>query len=442
MTIQTDPNSPAIKQVKGLLSKFPTVGLLESALIGRLQQAGIDYQNDIRPLLGNPLAFGDISPSISRFGHDFLLAWVTKDAGKLSALLAKVKQLTSAGSHDGAKLYHSSSLSVAVDGPTVLLAQTQDVVVAALDRHAQNQGIAAGQYAAERAGLDSGAFIHIYGDLVPALSTATTATARQIPWVAAIRSYGASISASGTGLTFNVLLNTSGTQLTAAQLPISTGTAGPGLINGLPIQFGVLDPQQIVKFALSAVQAASPSTYAKFLSEENTIRRKAGIDISGLLGQLTGALYVNSDTHTTYARVGLADPSQVTALLTKVSAAAHANRSGTLKPVAPSIYQLASKGHNVLLGVIGNEFVVGVPPKGTTMTPQTLHSYAATPSTPLPGASGAVAFRVSLSQLLPLVLKSVPSTTAQQVLGLLGDLTGSMTATPAALTELSSIAIK
>src|SRR5690349_8883829 len=77
LTIQTDPNSPAIKQVKGLLSKFPTVGVLESALIGRLQQAGINYQNDVRPLLGNPLAFGDISPSISSFGQNYLVAWVT-----------------------------------------------------------------------------------------------------------------------------------------------------------------------------------------------------------------------------------------------------------------------------------------------------------------------------------------------------------------------------
>jgi hypothetical protein len=72
-----------------------------------------------------------------------------------------------------------------------------------------------------------------------------------------------------------------------------------------------------------------------------------------------------------------------------------------------------------------------------------LRSFAAAAGEPASSASGSVAFRISLSQLVALASKrATQSATTRQLLSLLGDLTGSMSATPAALTGRATLAFK
>ena len=51
MTVATDPGSAAVKQGQGLVGQFPEGSLGEAALVSKLQQIGINYDADIRPLL-------------------------------------------------------------------------------------------------------------------------------------------------------------------------------------------------------------------------------------------------------------------------------------------------------------------------------------------------------------------------------------------------------
>jgi hypothetical protein len=53
-----------------------------------------------------------------------------------------------------------------------------------------------------------------------------------------------------------------------------------------------------------------------------------------------------------------------------------------------------------------------------------------------------MAFRAALLDLLHITLKRAPSPTAPQLLGLLGDLTGSMSATPSGRSGTASLALK
>src|SRR2546421_6644940 len=87
MSIATDPNSAAIKNTEALIGHFPLATFGESALMAKLQQLGINYQSDIRPLFGNPIMFGVTGESFSSHsvGSAFLAVWQTKDAGKLTS---------------------------------------------------------------------------------------------------------------------------------------------------------------------------------------------------------------------------------------------------------------------------------------------------------------------------------------------------------------------
>jgi hypothetical protein len=90
MSLQTDPNSSAIQSMQSLLHRFPAVAFGEAALTGKLEQIGINYSTDIRPLFGNPAVIGVTSPSPTGARTSFLVAWVTKDADTLGKLIKKL----------------------------------------------------------------------------------------------------------------------------------------------------------------------------------------------------------------------------------------------------------------------------------------------------------------------------------------------------------------
>ena len=445
ITFQTGPNSEIGSAIKTLQNRFPVLGLAKAAALQKLQQQGINYASDIKPLLGNPIAFGTNAMTASTFAQHFLVVWVTHDAGKVGVLLHKLHGLRSDGTHGAAKLYAmGSGGELAVDGATLVLSRVRDDVIAGLDRHAHGQGLTAAQHSADVQGLDGNAAMQVFGDLQSTLAGASAAKARRDPWVAALRSYGVSLSTTGSGLTFGFRLNTDASALTAAQIPIASGATSPALVSGLPIQVGIRNPAQIVNFVLSAVQSTSAHGYASFLRQEASVRRRTGVDLKQFLGELSGDMVIDSDTHTTLIRAGVTSPTSVAGTLSKLASAPGGVGGGkSLKRVAPDAYAYVAGHRRALIGVVGSDLVIAVPPKGGTVQPSVLHSFAAAAAAAAPAASGSVAFRVSLSQVLALAAKkATQSATARQFLSLLGDLTGSMSATPAALSGSATLAFK
>lgn len=225
----------------------------------RLQQLGINYQSDVRPLFGNAVMIGAPQSSISgASSNNFLIVWVTKDAGKLSALVKKLG-VHSVGTHDGATLYQSGGVStLAIDGATLVFAPSSDIVTGALDRHAHGGGFSFADFSRDLAGLSQSALIEAFGELTGVLSTPRAAKARSVPWVGAIRGYGAAISATPSGLTFQYRVDTSGGSLSPSQLPIASGSSAPSFAGAMPITVALNDPAQVFSFAEAAEQSASP----------------------------------------------------------------------------------------------------------------------------------------------------------------------------------------
>jgi outer membrane murein-binding lipoprotein Lpp len=440
LTFATDPKSTGITNARALQQRFPQAGLLESALFARVGQLGIDYNKQIKPLYGNPIAVGLLSAQSYGSQSPFLAAWVTKDESALNALVKKLGSgLQSAGTHDGAKLYTLGGGTLAIDGPTLLIARSSQDVMAALDRHKAAQGVSAEQYAKLTAGLPSGALMHMFGDLTQALSTAKTAPARKIPWIAAIKGYGASVDFSPSGLTIQFHVDTTGRSLTSSQLPLADRSTQAGVAGSAPIQVGLRNLTQPIRFIEAAVQASAPAQYSTFTARVGRLKSRAGIDLNAFIATLTGNLAVSSDTRTTIARVGVGNPSAVKGMIDKLAGAPSLafSKDTRIHTLGGGLYSVhETSGTDLTVGVVGNQLLLG------KATPAQIRTFARAPDSSVSGATGALSFRIALLDLLHLTLKQAPSPAAQQFLKLLGDLTGSASATTSGLNGTAKLALR
>ena len=438
MSLQTDPNSSAIQSLQALLHRFPAVTFGESALIARLQQVGINFDTDIKPLFGNPAVIGVASPSPAVAKSSFLVSWVTKSSDTLNGLVKKL-HLSSSQTIDGAKVYAVSTAALAIDGSTLVLGASPSALKSALDLHSHGGGLTPDDQSKAMGNLPTDSLVSAFGDLTAVLSQPSTAQAKKVPWVNALKGYGVAISANATGLTFQYRLDTSGQTLSDSQLPIASGTSPPGLAGSLPISVGVKDPSRIVKFVEQAQQIAGPGKYASYAARQAAVRAKTGVDLNSLLDLLTGEAQLSSDGHVTMIRGDLSDPAAGRVTLAKLATQPKAFSAGpvTVAHAPGGFYVFKEATHTTTVGVVGDKLEIGL-----NASPTMLTSFASAPATPATGAQGSVAFRVGLPALLGLALKQAQNPTVQTLLRSLGDLTGWLAAAPEALTGSATIAIK
>lgn len=436
--ITTDPNSAPVKNLTSLLTKVQVASLITTAFNQDLQKQGLTYDADVKPLLGNPVVVGGVETAGAGSKLEAVGVWVTKSASKLNALTTrKGNHDKKIGSHDGATLYRSQSGTVlAIDGPTVVVADTEALVNAALDRHANSNGMTVSQYNQRISGLPSQPLVTVSGNVAALLSTGKAAQARQIPWVAAIKGYGVAINAASDGLSLDWKVDTTGRQLTAAQLPLAAGSTPPALAAREPGSLGIRDPAQIATFTLSALQAADPNNYAQFQAALGALRNGFGIDATGALGQLTGDLITAGEGSVSLIRAGVSDPTVVNQTLANLQKHIHALSPTTnMKPLGGGFYLLSTSSATVAVGVVGKQLVAGNAP------PARLRAFAAEPTKQSDG-HGAIAFSESLQQVTKLTGALVHSPQAQLILSELKDFSGWVANTPSALTGNLRVTIK
>ncbi|HTX47210.1 MAG TPA: DUF3352 domain-containing protein, partial [Solirubrobacteraceae bacterium] len=454
IAVTTNPSSSALKSAESqLTTRFPEGSLGIAALEEKLQSFGLNYDSDIKPLFGNPILLGAVSNTAVSAGaarDNYLFSWVASSASGLKSLVSK---LTHAGgstdTRDGASLYQLGDVTLAVDGATVLIGPPS-VVNAALDTHAHNLGFTQAEYSSDTTGLPQNNLVEAFGNLTAVLSRPSAAKAREVPWVNAIRSYGAAISTSSSGITFQYRVNTNGSALSPSQVPIAAGSAAPDLVGTAPVSVGINDPAQIISFALAADQAVSPSSYAAFEARMAKLKSSEGIDLQTLTDLLTGSVIIEKDGSAAIGRATVSNPSEAASVLAKLASAPHGLfKSGTaftklgggfyqIKEPASPVTGVAGKPTLLTLGVTGNQLVVG---KATVAQEK---AFAAAPSAPASFAHGSVAFQVALSSLLQSKLSgggSTASAIAQTLLSHLGDLTGWVAASPSALTGSATLAL-
>ncbi|MBV9606080.1 MAG: DUF3352 domain-containing protein [Solirubrobacterales bacterium] len=438
-TVATDPNSAPVKSLSALLAKFQVANLVATALKQELQKQGLTYDADVKPLLGNPVVIGGISVAGAGSQVKGVGVWITKDAAKLGALVNRPSNGDKKiGSHDGATLYRSRDGSnvFAVDGPTLVIGDTQAVVDGALDRHANGGGMSLAQYDQEISGLPSQTLVQVFGNVASLLATPKAAQARQIPWVAAIKGYAVSFSPTSSGISLDWKVDTTGRQLTPAELPLAAGSAAPALVANGPGSLGIRDPAQIATFVESALQAVDPTKYAQFQAALVALRNGFGIDATGALSRLTGDLITTGQGPVSLIRAGISDPASVSQTLANLQKHIHTLSPRTnMRPIGGGFYLVTGRSLTFAVGVVGAQLVAG------NVSPARLRAFATEPTTPSSG-QGAIAFSESLPQVLKLTGGLLHSAEAQVILSQLGDFSGWIANTPSALTGNALVTIK
>jgi hypothetical protein len=427
VAIDTDADGDQWQQVNDLIGKFPFGGTVKSQFKSAFNaRAGIDYDKDLKPLLGNDFVVAVIGAPDSA-NPPFVVAWKVGDEDAARKLLQR--NSTKSASIDGADIYRSGNGDLtALKDSTLLAARTDADLKAALARAGGDDHMTEQDFDDALGDLDENALVRVTGNLQALIASPQAAAARKVPWVAALRTFGLTASAESDGVKLAFDVKTEG-DLQDDQLPLASGaTSAPMVRRAGEIGIGLRDPAQAIAFGETAAQITDPAGYAKFKAQKAKLSKQLGIDIDkDVIGQLTGNSEVSIGLDKQVAvRADLSDPAAAESTLAKaaprLTKVAKDKSLGLSTPKnGKGFYALAqANGKKVVFGVVGKSFVAA------TDAARAAQFAGQSPST-VPGAKGALVSASDARALAnAIAARQGQGTAAQFVTGALGDLIGSV----------------
>jgi hypothetical protein len=319
VAIDTDVEGDQYESLDRILGRFPGGDSIKQTLQQQLEQGGegVSYEDDIRPLLGNPFVVSATDPAsfVSGSGDtDFVAAFQVEDTDALDGLVDKTNP-DEQGEVAGATVYEDDGTFFAVEDDMVVLAGSQDVLESALERADGDDHLDEETFESSLEALPEDALARMYLDLQALLEQdPSTEAARQVEWVGALRTLGLTASADGddaVDVEFN--LRTAGDELGEEDLPLAAGDEAPGVVQ-VPGEIGVglRDPSQVVDFFESTFQTLDPDGFGDYETGKQAIAQQFDIDVDeDLFGQLTGDLSVSVAVDGAFAaRAEVANPDE------------------------------------------------------------------------------------------------------------------------------------
>jgi hypothetical protein len=398
--------------VQALLKKFPFGGQLQNSLRQQLEQGtNVDFNDDVRPVLGNPLVVGGTSAaSITGNSGDtaFVGAMRAKDEDALGDLIDKTKP-NKTGEESGATVYEEGDTIFAVKDDTVIFASDRQQLTQALERADGDDHLDEDAFNEGLDGLPGSALARVYADLEALLkSDPDTADARKIKWIHALRTLGLTVVAKDESVDVDFRLRTEG-DLSDADLPIAPGDEAPEVIKqDGEVGLGIRDLAHIVKFAENAGQAVDPAGFGDYAKAKKTIDTQLGVSLDDdLVGQLTGDVSSSISIDGKFGvRAQLEDPQEFERTLAKVAdvlpSFAEGAGFGTVALSKPKgnedFYALAQPdGDSVVFGVVDEVLVVA-------NDPNRAGQLAGAQPTAVSGAKGSVVLSANAEQIVNTLL--------------------------------------
>jgi hypothetical protein len=454
VAISTDTESGQYKSAGAILKKFPFGPQALAGLRQRFERNGVSFENDVKPILGNPFVVGAPSPGAlqSNSRNQYVASLKAKDSGKLDDIVKKDSKQV--GDKNGFTVYESKNgQRLARKDDVVVFAGSNKLLDDALATRGGDNRLTEADFDKGLSGLPKDAAIRVYGDAQRLLNAdPSSATARKVKWVNALRKFGLTGSVNQDSIDIGFNLQTDAGQLTDADLPLASGDPAPKVVEQAgEVSFGLRDPAQVEKFAEAAGQAVNPSGFGQFEQAKRTIEKQLGISIDkDVLSQLTGDISgVTGVSGKFAARADLKDPGAFRTTLKKVAPAlprllnsTGGGGSAKLSRSGGGLYRLKDRnGQTVVFGVQGSAFVVGDDPARA-------RKLAAATPTSVPGVSGSVVTSADAEKLANAIIGRLGAKLGPGVslLGTrftapLGNLTGSVKTTTSGMSGKLTLTI-
>jgi Protein of unknown function (DUF3352) len=412
VAIDTDLDGDQYQALQSLLKKFPFSGQIQDSLRQQLEQgSNVNFNDDVKPVLGNPFVVG--ITDVATFRHDtgdtpFVAAVQAKDGDALDNLIDKTKP-KKAGEESGATVYQEDDSVFAVEGDTVIFAADRQQLSEALKRADGDDHLDEDTFNSGLEGLPESALARVYTDVGALLKgDPDTAQARNVKWIDALRTLGATVVAKDNSIDVDFRLRTDG-DLSDADLPIAPGDEAPGVIEqDGEVGVGIRDLAHIVKFAESSAQAIDPAGFGDYAKAKATIDKQLGVSLDDdLIGQLTGNVSSSISIDGKFGvRAELKDPRAFERTLAKVADVLPSFAEGAgfgkvalSKPKAGGdFYALAQPdGDSVVFGVVDDVLVVANDPRRAGQL-------ADAQPVAVPGAEGSVVLSANAEQIVNTLL--------------------------------------
>lgn len=407
--IDTDFGGSQWQSLTTNVKKFPFAGQVTSSLKSAISQSGLDYDKDIKPLLGNEfvIALPTVQTVLSS-NAQAVGAVQVKDKGKLSDLLSHAKDLTKDGSSDGATLYKGSSgTEVGQKDDVFLVADSKQQLTAAVEQRDRDDRLTEDEFNSNLSGLPSDALVKGYVDAAALLNgSPEAATARKVKWVAALKTAAFAVSSQSDGISMDFNAKTDPSQLSDSDLPLASGDASPPVsVKPGEIGVGIRGLDQTERFIESVAQVVSPASYANFAKAKKTLSSQLGVDLDkDVIGQLSGDLASAFDISGHYAaRVEPKDPAEFAKTLDKFAKVAPQFAQGAGLPGAKltkvgRLYKLTgANGKTIYYGMVGKVFAL-------SNDPGRLAAIAAETPQPIQGAKGALVIDADIGKLVSQII--------------------------------------
>jgi hypothetical protein len=452
--VKTDLGDDQYTNLDQILKKFPFGDQVKQTLKRDIEKNDVDFDNDVKPLLGNPIVIGAADPRAVTQGHNnnFVAALRAKDKDKLGKLVDKEKKKDE-GEKNGFKLYtDDSGDSFAVKDDVVVFGGTKGVIEDAIAQRDKDDRLTEDDFEATVKGLPKDALFRAAGDIQSLLKSDPGSTdARKVKWVDALRTFGVSGSVESDRLAIDFRVKTDAGKVGKTDLPIASGGDAPGVVQQPgEVNVGLRDPRQTLEFAQAAAQAVDPQGYAQFAQAKKQIEQGLGVSIDDdIVGQLTGDTSVNFTVDGKFGiRAELKDPAAFKRTLAKsakvlpqVAKSLGAGTVGLARPKkGEDFYALAEpNGNSVVFGVVNNALVLSNEPSRAgrlaTGSPKSVS-----------GAEGSALLAADGQKLANQILRRLASQIGpggalggQLFTGPLGDVTGSVHAETDGLTGKLSL---
>lgn len=432
--LSTDLESEQYQAADERARELPFGPLLLQQLEQELGGEGVDFDDDIRPLLGNDAVVGIAEPRslLADEVEGFVAVLQTEDAGKLEDLAQQDTE--SVGEESGATLYRDDETFLAVKDDVLVISDSEDQLRAALEQREGDDRLREDDVEAAFEDLPEDAAARIYGNVEALLEAdPATATARRVPFVDALETFAATATIDDEAVAVDFALNTGDTELSAEQLPVAAGAEAPPVIGEEgEIGAGIRDLAQIVRFAESVGQAVAPEGFSEYQTAKRQIAQGLEVDLDrDLIEQFTGDMSIAIDLEGNFAvRSELADPRRfertLESLVRVIPSFAEGAGFGEVGVARPrggeDFYAVAAEGgEGVVYGVVDDVFVLA-------SDAQRAADLAAESPEQVEGAQGAVVARTDAGALAQMLLSQIGLPGGLDLQLPLGLLTGSLAA--------------